>query len=214
MHSKIDAVIYDLDGTLIDSAKSVAGLLNELRADLFKPSLKTKDFFPWISLGGEDLIRNALDISNPNLIKEYLAVFRARYMHLTIPQDSVFPMVHETLSKLEALGVRVAICTNKPRNLAEKVLRETGISRYISFMCAGGDLLTRKPHPDNLKVCIDYFEVNPSSALLVGDSVVDQQIADNCGAKFCHFELGYDDGIDKSNVHYSIDRHDKLLELL
>lgn len=204
--------VFDLDGTLVDSAKVVASILNELRQEIGKDAKAIDHFIPWLSLGGEELVANGLEIA-PKDAEQYLKEFRERYALLPTPKDSIYPGVEKLLVHLYALDVKMCICTNKPRNLAEKVLEETGLQKYFKFMCAGGDLETKKPHHRNLEVCIANFEVPPEAAVLIGDSLVDQKVAGSLGVDFAFFEAGYDDGVDAKSIVFSFKKHLELIEL-
>ena len=199
-------VIYDLDGTLVDSAEVVRKILNELRTELSLDHLSKEAILPWISLGGEDLISNALNIPATDVTK-YLQEFRARYFDLPTPVDSIYDGVYECLDFFEQERIITTICTNKPRRLAEKVLNETGLSRYFEFFNAGGDLSTKKPHQNNLISCLDYYGVKACETILVGDSTVDQQLASNAAVKFAFYPHGYDDGVNRNLADILLSSH-------
>jgi len=204
--------IFDLDGTLVDSAQVVAAILNELRREMGKEPRAVNYFVPWLSFGGEDLVANGLEIDFKD-VEYYLQAFRMRYAAVPTPKDSVYFGVEELLVDLDALGVKMCICTNKPRGLAEKVVIETGLQKYFKFMCAGGDLETKKPHPNNLQICIKNFGESPDAAVLIGDSLVDQKAAGSLGVDFAYFLAGYNDGVDTSRITFSFNKHKELLVL-
>lgn len=206
-------VIYDLDGTLIDSASVVTSILNQMKCELGGSLIDKDELIPWLSLGGESLIINALGVSNSEA-PIYLRDFRARYMQIPTPKGAVYPGVYQALDSLEAAGVSLALCTNKPRQLAEKVLHETGLIDKFTFMSAGGDLPTQKPNPKNLKICLDYYSVLLKDVLFVGDSTIDQAVCLSLGAPFVHYVPGYDDGVDGDKVHYKIEHHSELIGLI
>jgi phosphoglycolate phosphatase len=143
-----------------------------------------------------------------------LQEFRMRYSKLLTAISSVYPAVFEVMESLKEFGCAVAVCTNKPRILAEKVLFETGLSPYIDFLNAGGDMPNSKPHPQNLLSCIDNFDLSASSTLMVGDSTIDQDMAQITGVPFVQYAPGYDDGIVLEKHHYKIDNHINLLDLV
>lgn len=74
-------------------------------------------------------------------------------------------------------------------------------------MCADGDLATKKPHPANLIYCLNAFGVLPSESLFVGDSKVDQDLANSCGVPFAWFSAGYDDGVVEQNVSFEFNNY-------
>jgi phosphoglycolate phosphatase len=206
-------IVYDLDGTLIDSATTVIALLNDLRAERTLLPLTTEDFTPWLSIGGKTMVAAALDIPVDEA-QDYLDIFRARYHALPTNPATLYPDVHETLSLLKSRGIRLGLCTNKPRQLTDKILAETGLDIYFEAVCAGLDLPTCKPHPDNLHACIDGFDSLPNETLVVGDSCVDQAIAKACGTGFVFFSSGYDDGVIQDSCTLTIQHHAEIFKLI
>ncbi len=206
-------MIYDLDGTLIDSASVVMSILNQMKQERGDSPIEKDDLIPWLSLGGESLIINALGVSE-NEASTYLDDFRARYLLIPTPKNAVFPGVYQVLDCLESAGVSLAICTNKPRKLAEKVLYETGLKNKFSFLSAGGDLPTQKPDPKNLEICLNYYGVSPKEVLFVGDSVIDQALCLALNTPFVHYLPGYDDGVDGDKVSFKIEHHSELIQLI
>jgi len=209
----IRLVVYDLDGTLVNSAEIVQKILNDIRFELGKEMLGRSAFIPWISLGGEDLIRNALGIPEID-VNKYLQEFRLRYFSLPTPQESIYEGVIDCLDYLKQENYYLAICTNKPRKLAEKVLNETGLSRFFGYINAGGDLPIKKPHEQNIIQCLEYFGVQNSQAIMVGDSTVDQELASNASISFVHYEHGYNDGVRKDLAALVLSKHVDLIEFL
>lgn len=205
-------VIYDLDGTLIDSAATVAALLNELRAECAQPPLAREAYTPWLSIGGRALVAAALEIPE-SAAQPYLDTFRARYQTLPTDPKTLYPEVRQTLATLKAAGIRLGLCTNKPRPLTDKILKELGLGDYFGASCAGSDLPTAKPHPDNLLACLHALGSLAQESLVVGDSKIDQALAKTCGSAFAFFRGGYDDGVDTDNCALTLQEHRDILEL-
>lgn len=206
-------VVYDLDGTLVDSANTVAALLNGLRAERNLPAKAVADYKPWLSIGGIALVAAAIEISE-NEAAPFLATFRARYLALPTTPESVFPNVHATLTRLRQAGIRLALCTNKPRHLTEKILVETGLVEFFGVVCAGNDLPKGKPHPDNLYACLNALGSQTTETLVVGDSRVDQCLAEACGTDFAFFSGGYNDGVHLGGNTVKICFHPEILTLV
>jgi len=207
-------IIYDLDGTLVDSIEVVQLVLNGLREELGLLPLKRVDFFPWISLGGEDLIKSALELDKHEDVLYFLNVFRARYYNLPTPKETIFDGVFDCLNYLRAHKYRLAICTNKPRRHTEKVLKETGLNIFFDFINAGGDFPSKKPSKENAQVCLDFFGATAQTALIVGDSSVDQQLAKVVNVPFVFYRQGYDDGVSKDSIEYELNHHSDLIQFL
>jgi phosphoglycolate phosphatase len=209
----VKLIVYDLDGTLIDSAKVVSSVLNQMRAEAGLQHLTVEQLIPWLSMGGEDLVANALEMQVEE-VQPHLLEFRRRYSELATPEDSLYPGIQDVLNDFLSAGYRLAVCTNKPRALAEKVLKETKLNDFFGFINAGGDLPHKKPHPDTLLSCLSFFDVDARDAVLVGDSTVDQQLGKAANVAFVQFLPGYDDGIELIKPQMKIDHHEKLGNLL
>jgi phosphoglycolate phosphatase len=205
--------VFDLDGTLVDSARTVTDILNEKRSELGLPGVDVSALVPWLSLGGEQLVAQALELPLASAA-EHVLDFRCRYLERRTPKESVYPGVNELLGALAERNKRIAVCTNKPRNLAEKVLAEVGLDRWVEFTCAGGDLPVSKPHVETLMSCLRRFAVSSSETLLVGDSTVDHRLASAAGVKFAFFQKGYDDGVSICSGDISISSHLQLKSML
>lgn len=205
-------VVFDLDGTLVDSGQVVALILNQLRQEMGKEAKGIDFFMPWLSLGGEELVSNGLGLNVKDVLP-YLKDFRLRYSQLPTPLDSVYGGVRQLLDFFTIRNIKLCVCTNKPRVLAEKVLKETALDKYFQYMCAGGDLKTKKPSPENLEVCLDYFKEDPRNVLLIGDSRVDQMLADSLDVDFVYFRGGYDDGVVEADVSFSFDNHLEVIKI-
>lgn len=206
-------IIYDLDGTLIDSAKVVSGILNQMRSEVGLSHLTIEQLMPWLSLGGEDLVANALEISLEKS-QPHLHEFRKRYSQVSTLEDSLYPGIKECLQDFLKSGYHLAVCTNKPRALAEKVLKETKLDDFFGYINAGGDLPYKKPHPQTLLSCLSFFGVGVDEAILVGDSTVDQRLSKATEVAFVQYLPGYDDGIELSDPKMCIDHHAKLRNIL
>jgi phosphoglycolate phosphatase len=198
------AVVFDLDGTLINSAGQVASILNDLRVELGKPIMPVSSYVPWISLGGVCLIKNGLGVTDDQA-PELLNKFREIYKNKPTPLDSLIPCVREVLADLKCQGIKICICTNKPRSLALKVLNELNIYKFFDYVNAGGDLPKPKPHPDNLHACLNAVHCEADHSIMVGDSLVDQNLANSCEVPFAWYSAGNDDGVIPHQVEFSFE---------
>lgn len=210
----VKTIIYDLDGTLIDSVQVVSTILNTMRINLGLPAMRRQDFIPWLSIGGEDLVLNALEKIDARSAPQYLREFRDYYLQLPTPHDSVFVGVRETLPVLRDMGYQLAICTNKPRNLVNKILSETKLEHLFEFINAEGDLPFKKPHPRTIESCLSHFSSKAEEAILVGDSTIDQQLAASSSVPFIFFSHGYDDGVMKEKTTFTLNKHVDLIDFL
>jgi phosphoglycolate phosphatase len=213
INEKHRLIAFDLDGTLIDSADLVLAIINHQRLGLQKHQLKKYELYPWLSLGGLDLISNALDVPIEKC-NDYLKLFRDQYKVIDTPKNSLFPGVVEVLKFLKKNNFLMALITNKPRDLVNKIFSETELGNFFDFSLAGDDLSTKKPNPQNIYHCCDYFNIKTREIVLIGDSSIDQKTAMNSSIDFIFFSGGYDDGVDFESIDYSFNSYEIFLNNL
>ncbi len=213
INEKHRLIAFDLDGTLIDSADLVLAIINHQRLGLQKHQLKKYELYPWLSLGGLDLISNALDVPIEKC-NDYLKLFRDQYKVIDTPKNSLFPGVVEVLKFLKKNNFLMALITNKPRDLVNKIFSETELGNFFDFSLAGDDLNTKKPNPQNIYHCCDYFNIKTREIVLIGDSSIDQKTAMNSSIDFIFFSGGYDDGVDFEFIDYSFNSYEIFLNNL
>jgi len=203
MHIK--TVVFDFDGTLVDTAPIIQTLLDELRSEFNMPPLPEETYAPWMSLGGTTLIRNSLNLTDPDEIKKYLVEFRARYIELPGTISPLFKNVYEGLELLSKNNIQIALCTNKPQALIDKITNDWKIKSFFNFITTGKDDLTDKPNPRKLLTCIEQLNSTIDQSIFIGDAKLDKLTADNAQTKFGLFSGGYNDGVDESQCDLVFD---------
>ncbi|HEY9078873.1 HAD-IA family hydrolase [Magnetovibrio sp.] len=209
----MDSILFDLDGTLVDSAIETRTILNDMRAERGLGPIEDNHFRQSISYGAGSLIKSALAPRDEDL-QPLIDEFRAKYRALTTPRSSIYPTVVETLSDLKARGFKLAVCTNKPQGLCEKVLKDTALESFFECVVAGGPSIKPKPHPDAIHVAISSLGADVSSTVLIGDSTTDQRAAQSAGIPFIFFASGYNDGVVEDQAMASIGEMRDLLTLV
>ena len=207
-------VIFDLDGTLVDSGPTVVKILNGMRAEFGLHDLNYNEFRHILSSGGNKIIAYAFKdhICTKNF--DYLADFRKRYAEDSLKDEELFPGVKDLLSALRFADVKLAICSNKPRTLVDKVLTVHGIDGYFSEIVSDGDGFKLKPNSEGLQYLMSYFGVNADELVFVGDSRVDQIAANNAGTPFYFHLRGYDDGVIEADIDVKFTEYSEIKRLL
>lgn len=186
-----DKLIFDLDGTLVDSCAICCAILNDMLADRGS-TRRVSDALarPWISYGGIKMMTALLgpECGDPDL---ELAEFRRRYAARKTPIGSLFPHVASGLTQLHAEGFHLAICSNKPQNLVEKVLEDTGLIELFSSVIGSSARHRPKPATDMLDAVLEQLSASPSRALFIGDSEVDDAVAREASVRFLFLTHGY-----------------------
>jgi phosphoglycolate phosphatase len=179
-----DAVVFDLDGTLIDTAPDLHAHLNEMLADLGRPGFALDDVRPMVGDGARMLLRRGLDASGG--LPEGVDI-EARPQRF----GAIFAGVEAALQALGAAGVKLGVCTNKPQAPADRLLAELGLARHFPVVIGGDTLAVRKPDPGHLQAVLDRLGARPGCAVLVGDSANDVCAAAATGVPCILVSFGY-----------------------
>lgn len=209
----IETILFDLDGTLLDSAPLVGRILNGMREGQGLEPLPLSSYRQWISLGAAQLVGRAMEAELQD-VPIVLQKFRRLYCELPTPTDTLFPGVAETISALAASGIRLGICSNKPEQLCHKVLLETGLCNHFGAVVGGDTVNQPKPNRQPLDYALETLGAVAASAILVGDSTVDQRAAQAAELPFVFFTKGYDDGVDIGGAHWRIDVLSQVLDII
>jgi phosphoglycolate phosphatase len=187
-------VVFDLDGTLLDTAPDIHAAAAKMLRALGRPELPLNEVSSFIGKGVENLVNRCLAATGgaeSDVRSEALALFNAQYLASPTALTRPFDGVAHLLNRLTEVGVSLGICTNKPHLLAERILAETGLAGFFSAVVGGLPRLARKPDPDPLRSCFAQLRVGRADCLYVGDSEVDALTAAAAEIPFALFTGGY-----------------------
>jgi len=202
------AVLFDLDGTLIETACEIADALNDTLAHLGHAPVGQALVDGWIGHGTHELLISALahirgcavaDVRRGPDLADILAVFARHYQSRCGTRSRLYPHVRETLQRLRAQGCRLAVVTNKEGRHTEAVLRAHALEGLLDLVISGDTLPTKKPNPQGVLHCLQRFSVAAEHALFVGDSSIDAETARRAGLKVWLLPYGYNMG---QSVHH------------
>ena len=184
-------ILFDLDGTLVDSVRITCAIIDAMlaaRGIVFSadPAMaRAMD-----AIGGEAMIAAVM---GPHCrdAKQEIAEFRARHAVVATPADLAFPGVAEALAALAAAGIGMAICSNKPQHLCEKILADLDLARHFTSIVGARPDLPRKPAPDGAHLALAALGADPAAMLYVGDSPVDVATARAAGLPLALVDWGY-----------------------
>ena len=206
-------VVFDLDGTLIDSAPDLAAAVNAMLAHFGAAPLALAEVRGMIGEGMALLVARALAARGREGVDAEQArrVFLERYTTESTCRTVLYPGVRSALETLRADGVTLAVCTNKPESLALGILERLRLARYFA-QCLGGDSLPfRKPDPRMLLTILKAHGTAATEALLVGDSEIDAATAREAGVPFVLMTHGYRRGpIEDMVCAVALERFDEL----
>lgn len=210
-------VVFDLDGTLIDSAPDMHLAVNRMLAGLDRGPLSLGEIRTMVGDGASALIARALAArqcvtADPDkALAEFLEYYEADPTAVT----QTFPGVPETLERLQATGLTLAVCTNKPTRLTQMIIERLGIKQYFSRVLAGDSMPYRKPDPRALMEVMSGFDTPAAATIMVGDSEVDAATAHAANVPFVLMTYGYHRGpIDAISSVATLDHFAELATLL
>jgi len=186
----VEAVLFDLDGTLADTAPDLIDAANRLLGELGREPAPAQRLRPMVSLGGTAILRAAMpdwDPADSAPLQRFLAIYRERICI----QTRLYPGVETVLDTIEAAGKGWGIVTNKPGWLTTPLLQALGLSRRAGCVVSGDSLPTRKPDPAPLLHACRELVARPSHTAMVGDDARDLDAAINAGALAVLVEWGY-----------------------
>lgn len=188
---ELSAVVFDLDGTLVDSREDLATALNAVRRELGYEPLPVARVVAMVGEGARELVRRALpsEVAGEGFEAAFRSFLERYYdvcLHRTRPYDGV-----EALLAAAAARLPLALLTNKPERHTRKVLRGLGLDRFIGEAVGGDSLATRKPDPEPLLELARRLGAEPGRTLFVGDSATDGETARRAGAPLVLVPWGF-----------------------
>jgi len=184
-------VVFDLDGTLIDSRLDIANSANHALAAHGYPTLTVSEISTYVGDGARLLLARAarLDPNTP-AVDTLFATFVDYYSEHPSDHTLLLPGAHEALAQLGQLQLPLALCTNKPRAITDRVLSSLRLPTTFRVVVAGGDLPKNKPDPLPLLFIAEKLQLSPSELVMVGDGAQDIGCAKAAGAHSVGVEGG------------------------
>lgn len=198
----IDLIIYDLDGTLIDSAPDLALAVDDMLQAMDLAPAGVELVRDWVGNGSRRLVERALehagafgaDGPGSEQVDEALALFMDSYARHPVSRTCCYPGVVECLKAQHARGIPQALVTNKPSRFIEPILNAMGLEGFFSHSLGGDSLPQKKPDPAPLSHVARALEVAPQRVLMIGDSRSDVQAARAFGCRCLAVTYGYNHG--------------------
>ncbi|MGH8297985.1 MAG: phosphoglycolate phosphatase [Steroidobacteraceae bacterium] len=189
-------VVFDLDGTLIDSAADLATAVNGMLGEFGGAPLSVQEVRRMIGDGVAMLVARALAARGCGQADPAAAsrLFMRHYESDATSRTTAFPGVREALAALRADAISLAVCTNKPARIATGILESLGLAGYFARLVGGDSLPFRKPDPRVLLAMLEELDAPPERSLLVGDSEVDAATARAAEVRFVLMKHGYHRG--------------------
>ena len=190
-------VVFDLDGTLVDSAGDIAEALNRTLEDWQLPRVAEATVLTWIGDGVRRLVEQAFTAAGSTIdLDRVMPGFMVHYRECLLRSPRLFDGVADALAQLRARDVPLAICTNKPEALVPPLLQHLGIGDAFALVLGGDSLPRRKPSGEPLRHIATHFGLPVQACLMVGDSLTDYRAAEEAGMPIALVRYGYPRGLD------------------
>ena len=197
------AIVWDLDGTLIDSAPDLCRALNAVLVESNCEALAVESVRTMIGNGVAKLVERGFNAAGRNPTDEELDAivlkFMSHYSADPTAHTRMYPGVAEALETLAAASVKQGLCTNKPEAVTRLILQQLGIDQYFLAVVGGDTTYARKPDPEPLRYCIDAMGATASDTVMIGDSAVDAGTARSLRVSIGLVAHGYRD-TDVANI--------------
>jgi phosphoglycolate phosphatase len=212
----MDLLIFDLDGTLIDSKLDLAQAVNAARRHLGLPPIENERVSSYVGDGAPVLIRRALGAEVPEeQVREALDYFFAYYREHMLDHTTVYPGVREALDRLKKEGVLMAVLTNKPVGFSQSIVSGLGLAPYFFRVYGGNSFEQKKPDPSGVNALLREAGVPNRLAMLVGDSAIDIRTARHAGIPSCGVTYGFQpETLEAEPPDFLVDRFEAVADLV
>lgn len=209
----IRAIVFDLDGTLVDAYPGIHQSLNEMLAAFGLPPVDLNTVKRRVGRGVLHLIQDSVPMEK---VQAGLELFRSSYERTHLSGTALLPDVRETLEGLRSLDIAMAVASNKPAEFTINILKHFHLYQYFAS-CSGPDASIRpKPHPSMVSHVLNILGVTSREALYVGDMTLDAETAKNAGVRFALIASGghTNEELDASEPDYLLNRLSDLIAIV
>lgn len=185
-------LIFDLDGTLVDSRLDLANAVNATLRHMGMDPLANERVYTYVGNGAPMLVRRALgESATEPQVEEALEFFLEFYREHDLDHTVLYPGVRESLDRLREAGVQMAVLTNKPVRMSRHIVEGLGVGGHFFRVYGGNSFDHKKPHPVGIETLMNEAGVGRDATLMVGDSSVDVRTARNAGIACCGVTYGF-----------------------
>lgn len=188
----VHALIFDLDGTLIDSKRDLIHSVNAMLQEMGRKELEADTISGYIGHGAPQLVARALGgTGTADELKHALQFFLSYYEEHKMDSTCAYPGVPDALAQLRRKDVPMAVLTNKPVRISVRILNELGLAKHFRAIYGGNSFETKKPDPLGANTILSELGASPRTAMVIGDSEVDVQTARNAGTLAAAVNYGF-----------------------
>ena len=209
----VDLLIYDLDGTLIDSRPDIVTASNRTLSDLDLPPKTAAQVSESIGRGVQNLVRGLIGTQNESKFEAALKCYKRHYAACLLDQTALYPEVREVLDAFKSK--KQVVISNKPHEFSVQILKGLGVLDYFEIVIGGDSVHTKKPSPESIFHVLNELNITPEKSAMIGDSAIDVETGRNAKVTTCAVTYGYGDQTElrQSKPEFLIDRFGRVLEL-
>lgn len=195
MKYQVDAVIFDCDGVIINSGADIAAGVQYTLQLFNRPVLSRDEIISYVGHGAEVLIRKSFKDCSEALINEATPIYKKYYLENALIETTLYDHVAETLDYIKShMGdKKIALVTNKPENIAQKILDGLGIREYFDLVVGPESVKEMKPDPEGIIKVLKKFGIAAEKTIMVGDSHTDVEAGKSAGTITCGVSYGLGD---------------------
>lgn len=214
MSNRFETVIFDLDGTLVDTVTDVTMGVNHALRSMGFSSRSVEEVKKAVGPGKEEFIRNIFPDEDDPDVDTFLSLFRDFYWEHCLDETVLYSGMKDVLAQLQKLNLAVA--SNKPSRFTIKILEGLGVREWFSVILGPEDVLQAKPHPEMILKVLNTVDTSPVKTLMVGDTDKDMMAGRGAGVSLCGAQYGYglDEDLSKLNPEFLITMPSDLLAIL
>ncbi len=217
-------IIFDLDGTIIDSANDLADSINKMLIKLNRSTYDTQTIKNWIGNGASALVKRALvgkkDYLDSDIDEKYFKIAKKTFLDIyknnLTNKTTLYKGSKELIENLHHQNKILAIVTNKPKEFVKPILKHFELEHFFDTYLGGNSLKTKKPNPQPLLYILNKYNIKKDEAIMVGDSKNDIEAANNANIDSIAITHGYnyDEDISKYNPTYIVKNFKELQKIL
>ncbi len=213
---KLQAVVFDFDGVLADTALDIAASIRATQRNFNIPEMTTPEIMSYVGFGAKHLIDHTVPAGDEETMREVLRWYKQYYAEHPCDETVLFPGIQETLDTFRAAGVQMSIVSNKPEAITLLIVEKLGIQDYFTRIIGPESVTNMKPDPEGLLLCAKAMGAKPEACMMVGDSYTDIVAGKRAGfGKNCAVFYGYGnrEKLQAEHAEYSVTHGEQIAEL-
>ena len=188
MH-KIDLLIFDLDGTLVDTRQDLTNSVNFARKELGLADLDVETVIKFVGNGVRKLMERSFPEEKQDKVEKAISHFRSHYRDHALVYSKLYPGVKEILNHFQ--NKKMAIISNKPEEFSRSILKGLDVDSYFSYILGGDSLPVMKPNPEPILRILDELKILPEKTVIVGDGTTDIEAGKHANVLTCAVSYGF-----------------------